>query len=197
MKRIFGWFATFALVIATAYGTSNIQLARAWGPVPVPPSPAALASVATGTTAFVYQTLQSHATTCGYSPSGLCLVLIQGDMQYPVANPTALPTTAGYLTPCIYVSSTPSPLPSTLYATYPSSTTAPCASSAPANALAGGSPFGFQTAAPSFVAMPYEHVAWNGTMPDNQTLTFIFAVEGSSTTSETVQGSSSVVVIPY
>ena len=45
--------------------------------------------------------------------------------------------------------------------------------------------------------MPYEHVAWNGTMPDNQTLTFIFAVEGSSTTSETVQGSSSVVVIPY
>ena len=195
MKRIFGWFFGIAFAVVLTCGRG--PLALAWGPTPVVPSPAALASAATGTTAFTYVTLQSHATTCGYSPSGLCLVLIQGDMQYPIANPTALPTTAGYLTPCIYVSSTPSPLPSTLYATYPSSTTAPCASSAPANALAGGSPFGFQTAAPSFVAMPYEHVAWNGTMPDNQTLTFIFAVEGSSTTSETVQGSSSVVVIPY
>jgi hypothetical protein len=184
--------ATFGVILALAVLVS-FGTARAWGPSPVFPSPAALASAATGTTAYTYVVVQSHTTSCGYAPSGTCLVMAQGDFVYPAAAPTA----AGFLSPCIALSSTPSPLPTSIGGSYPAVTSAPCASSAPANALAGGAPFAMATTLPIYINDLSRHVWWNGTMPTNTTLTFLFEVEASSNVSETVQGSSSVVVIPF
>jgi hypothetical protein len=164
-----------------------------YGPGYATPSPVPLASTTTGTTGFVYQVLQSLPTTCGFAPSGTCLVIINGDMQYPAAAPTAV----GFLSPCVAVSSTPSPLPTTLAATYPAQTAAPCASSAPANALAGAEPFAEATTLPLYINALSRHVAWTGTIPTNSSFTFLLEVEGSSTTSEAVQGSGSAVVIPF
>jgi hypothetical protein len=80
---------------------------------------------------------------------------------------------------------------------YPAATTAPCASSAPANALAGAAPFAMATTLPLYINDLSRHLWWNGTMSSNQTLTFLFEVEASSNVSEVVQGSSSIIVIPF
>lgn len=192
MRRAFSGLFALALFVALSYGLF-IGRAWAWGPSPVFPSPAALASAATGTAAFTYVVVQSHQTSCGYAPNGLCIVLAQGDFQYPAAAPTA----AGYLSPCIAISSTPSPLPQTLGASYPAATTAPCASSAPANAIAGAEPFAMATTLPLYINDLSRHVWWNGLMTTNTTMTFLFEVEASSNVSETVQASSSIIVIPF
>jgi hypothetical protein len=216
MRRIFGGIVGLATAVALAFSLGRPMVIAVSATVPPPKcatnsdgnflcnipgygplapaaSPAPLASVGTGTTAYVYQVLQSLPVTCGFAPSGTCLVVINGDLEYPAAAPTA----AGFLAPCIAVSSTPSPLPTSLYWTNPAATTAPCASSAPTNALAGADPFAMATALPIYINSLSRHVAWTGTIPVNTAMTFLLEVEGSSTTSETVQGSGSALVLPF
>jgi hypothetical protein len=155
------------------------------------PSPGPLASVATGATAYVYQTLQSFPVQCySFSPTGQCLVIFNGD----VALAAATPITGEFLAACVAVSSTPSPLPTSVQWTNPSSTTAPCASSAPTNALAGSQQFG-QSATSTDALTSYVH--WSGTMPSGQAITLLFQVEGSTTSTQTAQGSGSALVIPF
>ena len=155
------------------------------------PSPGPLASVATGATGFVYQTLQSFPVQCySFSPTAQCLVIFNGD----VALAAATPVTGEFLAACVAVSSTPSPLPSSIEFTNPSSTTAPCASAAPTNPLAGSQQFA-QSASSNNQLTSYVH--WMGTMPAGQAITLLFQVEGSTGTTQTAQGSGSALVIPF
>jgi len=155
------------------------------------PSPGPLASVATGATAYVYQTLQSFPVQCySFSPTGQCLVIFNGDVALAAATPVA----GEFLAACVSVSSTPSPLPTSVQWTNPSSTTAPCASAAPTNALAGSQQFG-QSATSTASLTSYIH--WSGTMPSGQAITLLFQVEGSTTSTQTAQGSGSALVIPF
>lgn len=155
------------------------------------PSPGPLASVATGGTAFVYQTLQSFPVQCySFSATGQCFVIFNGD----VAIAAATPVSGEFMAACVAVSSTPSPLPTSVQWTNPSSTTAPCASSAPTNPLAGSQQFG-QSATSVNALTSYVH--WAGTMPSGQTITLLLQVEGSTSTSTVVQGGGWALVIPF
>lgn len=155
------------------------------------PSPGPLASVGTGTTGFVYQTLQSFPVQCySFSATGQCFVIFSGD----VALAAATPVTGEFMAACVSVSSTPSPLPTSVQWTNPSSTTAPCASAAPTNPLAGSQQFG-QSAASNNQLTSYVH--WAGTMPSGQTITLLLSVEGSTGTSQTIQGGGYTLVIPF
>jgi len=214
MKKLFGGLTAIAVLVALAYSIAPRYVAISatlppplcftnaagqtvcnvpgYGPGYGVPSPAAQASVSTGATAYVYQVLQSLPVTCGFAPSGTCLVVINGDFEYPAVAPTAL----GFLSPCIAVSSTPSPLPISIAWTNPAQTAAPCASSAPANAIAGAEPFAMATLLPVYINSLSRHVSWTGTIPVNSAFTFLLEVEGSST-AETVQGSGSALVLPF
>lgn len=161
------------------------------------PSPLPLASVATGTTAYVYQTIQSIPVTCTWAPDG-CYVTVRENAVYP----NALPTAAGPLYPCIAVSGTPSPLPSSIaFDAAPAATPtagAPCASSAPTNALAGGAPFAFATTGGQTAqTINNEAIQWSGILPSGSAWTFLCEVEGATATSVTVNGSCSASFIPF
>lgn len=161
------------------------------------PSPLPLASVATGTTAYVYQTLQSMPVTCTWAPDG-CYAIVTEDLAYP----NALPTAAGPVMGCIAASGTPSPLPTNIsFGVSPVATPtigAPCASSAPANALAGTAPFAQATTGGNFsVTNTTAHTQWTGILPSGSAWTFLCMVEGATTTSVTVNGSCSAFFIAF
>ena len=185
-----GSYASGQLVCGSTMPPSFISIYGGYGT----PSPLPQASVATGTTAYVYQTLQSVPVTCTYAPDG-CFAVVSEDLTYP----NALPTAAGPLYPCITISGTPSPLPSTIFqdvapAATPSALVA-CASSLPspwANAVAGGAPFALATTGGNFSETSLtSQIKWMGVLPAGSVWTFLCQVEGATTTSVTVNGSCS------
>ena len=165
------------------------------------PSPGPLASCATGTTANTYCTIQSLPITLGpsFGPVGQWLVTVTEDVELPGTAPTA----AGPANPCISISGSPSPVPSTLFFdAAPSNTPAasfPCASPVAAltNALAGGEPFAFATTGVAFGENAQSRsIQWTGTVAPNSAWTFLCSVDGGTTTSMTILGACRVFAIP-
>ena len=164
------------------------------------PSPAALASVALPTAGYVYTTLQSVPVTCNWAPDGCYTIVTMDDML-----PNAAPTAAGPLSNCIFMSGTPSPLPSTIFLDAAPAATAsagvPCASSVPSpwgNALAGGAPFAFATTGVAFAeTSTTSSTKWEGILTPGTAYTFLCDVEGASATSVTVAGSCSVKFLAF
>lgn len=191
-----GGYASGQLACGATLPPSFISIYGGYGV----PSPLPLASVATGTTAYVYGTLQSIPVTCNWAPDG-CYVQVTEDLMLPNVAPTA----AGPLNPCIFVSGSPSPVPSTIFldaapAATPSAGV-PCASAVPSpwgNALAGNQPFAFATTGVAFGETSLtSSTKWEGILPAGTVWTFLCDVEGATTTSVTVVGSCSAKFIAF
>lgn len=191
-----GPYASGQLVCGAVMPPSFISIYGGYGV----PSPLPLASVATGTTAYVYAQLQSVTGTCNWAPDG-CYAIVTEDLMLPAVAPTA----AGPLNPCIFMSGSPSPLPSTIFldaapAATPSAGV-PCASSVPSpwgNALAGNQPFAFATTGVALGETSLtSDTKWEGILTPGQAYTFLCDVEGATTTSITVVGSCSVKFLAF